>query len=461
MKTSNNVFAVALHNRLLDPLVILGSLYASMLVFNELLNGYYLVLGIITFFICSYVFEQVDLRRSFDKITLWTITREIIVEWIVIVGVILFMGVATGLAFQFSEQVIELWFAVAPVALILTRATLQKINANLNEGGGERSAVIVGINEVGLKLARRTTEYHNMYINVHGFFDDRDISRQSSAEKIQPLGGMADIASYVRANNINIIYISQPISAQPRILQLLEDLQDTTASIYFLPDIYVFDLIQPRLDYVGGMPVVAICESPFTGIDHIIKRLSDIVLALVIQILLLPVMLCIALAVKLSSPGPIIFKQRRYGLDGEEIMVYKFRSMAVCDDGDNIVQATKGDLRVTKLGGFLRRTSLDELPQFINVLQGRMSIVGPRPHAVAHNELYRKQIKGYMLRHKVRPGITGWAQVNGSRGETDTLDKMKTRIDLDLDYLRRWSLMLDLSIIVKTVMVVLKRENAH
>jgi len=182
---------------------------------------------------------------------------------------------------------------------------------------------------------------------------------------------------------------------------------------------------------------------------------------LAIQTLLLPIMLCIALAVKLTSPGPVIFKQRRYGLDGEEIMVYKFRSMAVCDDGDNIVQATKGDLRVTKLGGFLRRTSLDELPQFINVLQGRMSIVGPRPHAVAHNELYRKQIKGYMLRHKVRPGITGWAQVNGSRGETDTLDKMKTRIDLDLDYLRRWSLMLDLSIIFKTVMVVLKRENAH
>jgi putative colanic acid biosynthesis UDP-glucose lipid carrier transferase len=461
MKTSNNVFAVALHNRLLDPLVILGSLYASMLAFDERLDGYYLVLGIITFFICSYVFEQVDQRRSFDKITLWTITREIIIEWIMIVAVILFMGVATGLAFQFSETVIEVWFVLAPIALIATRSILQKINANLNEGGGQRSAVIVGVNEVGLKLARRTSEYHNVDINVHGFFDDRDISRQTSAEKIQPLGGMADIAAYVRQHNINIIYISQPISAQPRILQLLEDLQDTTASIYFLPDIYVFDLIQPRFDYVGGMPVVAICESPFTGIDHIIKRSSDIVLALAIQVLLLPIMLCIALAVKLTSPGPVIFKQRRYGLDGEEIMVYKFRSMAVCDDGDNIVQATKGDLRVTKLGGFLRRTSLDELPQFINVLQGRMSIVGPRPHAVAHNELYRKQIKGYMLRHKVRPGITGWAQVNGSRGETDTLDKMKTRIDLDLDYLRRWSLMLDLSIIFKTVMVVLKRENAH
>jgi putative colanic acid biosysnthesis UDP-glucose lipid carrier transferase len=265
----------------------------------------------------------------------------------------------------------------------------------------------------------------------------------------------------VRKNNINIIYISQPISAQPRIRQLLDDLQDTTASIYFLPDIYIFDLIQARFDNVGGMPVVAICESPFTGINSLIKRGSDIVLASLILALLLPAMIAIGVVVKTTSPGPIIFKQRRYGQDGGEIVVYKFRSMTVCDDGDHVVQARKGDMRITRIGGFLRRTSLDELPQFINVLQGRMSIVGPRPHAVAHNELYRKQIKGYMLRHKVRPGITGWAQVNGLRGETDTLDKMKARIECDLDYLRRWSLSLDLWIILRTIKVVLKRDNAY
>jgi putative colanic acid biosysnthesis UDP-glucose lipid carrier transferase len=275
------------------------------------------------------------------------------------------------------------------------------------------------------------------------------------------LGKMSDIANYVRKNNINIIYISQPISAQPRIRQLLDDLQDTTASIYFLPDIYIFDLIQARFDNVGGMPVVAICESPFTGINSLIKRGSDIVLASLILALLLPAMIAIGVVVKTTSPGPIIFKQRRYGQDGGEIVVYKFRSMTVCDDGDHVVQARKGDMRITRIGGFLRRTSLDELPQFINVLQGRMSIVGPRPHAVAHNELYRKQIKGYMLRHKVRPGITGWAQVNGLRGETDTLDKMKARIECDLDYLRRWSLSLDLWIILRTIKVVLKRDNAY
>jgi putative colanic acid biosynthesis UDP-glucose lipid carrier transferase len=206
---------------------------------------------------------------------------------------------------------------------------------------------------------------------------------------------------------------------------------------------------------------VAICESPFIGLNSLIKRASDIVLASLIQVLLTPLMLVIALAVKLTSPGPVIFKQRRYGLYGEQIIVYKFRSMTANDDGPNVVQAKKDDLRVTRVGKFLRSSSLDELPQFINVLQGRMSIVGPRPHAVAHNEMYRKLIKGYMLRHKVRPGITGWAQVNGLRGETDTLDKMKARIEFDLDYVRTWSLSLDLWIIVRTISVVLKRQNAH
>jgi putative colanic acid biosynthesis UDP-glucose lipid carrier transferase len=184
------------------------------------------------------------------------------------------------------------------------------------------------------------------------------------------------------------------------------------------------------------------------------------VLASLILLLLAPLMLVVAAAVRISSPGPVIFRQRRYGLYGDEIIVYKFRSMTVMENGAAVTQAQKNDSRVTKIGGFLRRTSLDELPQFINVLQGRMSIVGPRPHAVAHNEQYRKVIKGYMLRHKVKPGITGWAQVNGLRGETATLDKMEARVQYDLDYLRNWSLWLDLWIVLKTVKVVLTRENA-
>jgi len=212
---------------------------------------------------------------------------------------------------------------------------------------------------------------------------------------------------------------------------------------------------------MNGVPVVGICETPFTGTNDLVKRVSDIVLATVILVLISPLMLAIAAGVKLSSPGPILFKQRRYGVDGRKIVVYKFRTMTVAEDGDVVRQATKNDARITRFGGFLRRTSLDELPQFINVLQGRMSVVGPRPHAVAHNELYRKLIRGYMIRHKVRPGITGLAQVNGYRGETETVEKMKARIEYDLSYLRNWSLLLDLQIILKTVVVVLRKQNAY
>jgi putative colanic acid biosynthesis UDP-glucose lipid carrier transferase len=228
-----------------------------------------------------------------------------------------------------------------------------------------------------------------------------------------------------------------------------------------VPDIFVFDLIQARFGNINGIPVVAVCESPFHGINRVTKRIVDIVFSSLILILISPLMLAIAIGVKLSSPGPVIFKQRRYGLDGEEIKVYKFRTMTVCEDGNNVRQAGKDDNRITRFGRFLRKTSLDELPQFINVLQGRMSIVGPRPHAVAHNELYRTQIKGYMIRHKVKPGITGWAQVNGFRGETDTLQKMKSRIEFDLDYLRNWSLSLDLWIILRTAGVFLKQDTAY
>ncbi|MGH8496333.1 MAG: exopolysaccharide biosynthesis polyprenyl glycosylphosphotransferase, partial [Gammaproteobacteria bacterium] len=214
-------------------------------------------------------------------------------------------------------------------------------------------------------------------------------------------------------------------------------------------------------DDIHGIPVVALCETPFVGFDGLVKRLSDIVITSFILLLTAPLMLAIAIGIKMTSPGPAIFKQRRYGLDGEEIKVYKFRTMYVTEDADHVPQARRDDPRVTPFGAFLRRYSLDELPQFINVLQGRMSVVGPRPHAIAHNETYRKLIKGYMVRHKVTPGITGLAQVNGLRGETDTVESMKARVEYDLNYLRYWSLGLDVKIILKTVTILFGDKNAY
>jgi len=322
--------------------------------------------------------------------------------------------------------------------------------------------VIAGAGALGRQLAERIAATPFLGIRVAGYFDDRSADRLPGLEPQRMLGPLDQLAEYAKKQRVDLIYVALPMASQPRIMKLLDELHDTTASVYFTPDIFIFDLIQGRMDSIGGIPVLAVCETPFCGMNGVVKRVSDVVLATLILLLISPILAAIAIGVKLSSPGPAIFRQRRYGLDGREIVVYKFRSMTVAEDGPVVRQATKNDARVTRFGAFLRRTSLDELPQFVNVLQGRMSIVGPRPHAVAHNEMYRKLIKSYMVRHKVRPGITGWAQVNGLRGETETVDKMKARIEYDLDYLRHWSLALDLRIIWKTIFVVLKKpETAY
>jgi putative colanic acid biosysnthesis UDP-glucose lipid carrier transferase len=460
MSAAHDIPVVAFFKRLLDPFMIWGLLVLLTWIYHETFTGYYLVLMIITFFISSYIFEQTNLYRKWRNGNLLVYISDTLIGWGIVVAILLLLGYATRLSYQYSNQVILTWFIVTPIALIISHLIVRKIASNMRKDGEVRSVVIVGANETGLNIAERIIEYPYLLMEVRGFFEDRDESRNPVSIPSM-LGGVSDVAGYVRKHNIQMIFISLPMSAQPRIRSLLDDLHDSTASIYFLPDVYIFDLMQARFDNVGGVPVVAICESPFMGVDSVVKNVSDFVFATLILILLSPIMLGIALAVKLTSPGPAIFKQRRYGLNGEEIIVYKYRSMTVSEDGKNVVQATKNDQRITRIGNFLRRTSLDELPQFINVLQGRMSIVGPRPHAVAHNELYRKLIKGYMLRHKVKPGITGWAQVNGLRGETEVLEKMQARIERDLEYLQNWSIWFDTWIIIRTVWVVLRRDNAY
>ncbi|WEF35684.1 undecaprenyl-phosphate glucose phosphotransferase [Pseudoduganella chitinolytica] len=459
--TINDIPLISFFQRVLDPLIIMGTLYATSMLYGEPFTGYSLVLMILAFFISSAVYQHIDPYRTWRSGRMLAYSRDIFGGWLVTALILVLLGSVSGLAYHYEESVVVSWFVATPFVLLASHLAARKVGSDPSKASEMRSVLIVGANDVGIKFARTIERYPNLFMHVRGFFDDRTEDRRPPDLQHPILGKMCDVAAFVRENNIKMIFISQPISAQPRIRKLLDDLQDTTASVYFLPDIYVFDLMQARFDNVGGMPVIAICETPFTGFNSLVKRASDIVLALIIQLLLLPIMLAIAIAVKLSSPGPIIFRQRRYGLYGEQIYVYKFRSMTVTEDGTNVVQAKKNDQRITRVGAFLRKTSLDELPQFINVLQGRMSIVGPRPHAVAHNEQYRKLIKGYMLRHKAKPGITGWAQVNGFRGETETLDKMEARIRYDLDYLRSWSLWLDLWIILRTIKVVLARQNAH
>ncbi|MBV8623012.1 MAG: undecaprenyl-phosphate glucose phosphotransferase [Herbaspirillum sp.] len=452
---------VMVFKRLLEPAMIVAYLWVLVRLHGRPFTGDYWVLAIMSFFISSYFFSELHERRLRRNPKGPRLLAPIVIDWLAVVAVLGVIGYVCEFYQQLAPGVIAAWIIGTPVGLLVSQYAASRVMRDLHVKGEVSKAIIIGVNPAALKLAERMENYPALMVRLMGFFDDREIGRQPQGTFTPLMGKMADVAAYVRKHNINMVYISMPISAQPRVLQMIDELQDTTASIYFVPDIYVFNLIQARFDYVGGMAVMAICETPFTGMNNFIKRVSDVLLATVILLMLLPVLMVIAICVKATSPGPVIFKQRRYGLDGEEIVVYKFRSMTVLEDGANVQQATKGDARLTKIGGFLRKSSLDELPQFVNVLQGRMSIVGPRPHAVAHNELYRKQIKGYMLRHKVKPGITGWAQVNGLRGETETLDKMKARIEFDLEYLRRWSLSFDLWIIVQTVSLVLKRENAY
>lgn len=440
---------------LLDPVVLVFSLWAVAWHFEGAVGPAYLILSVIVF---SLTFPgNTQLRLPIGKVLF-----NIVFQWVWIAGLLLLLGLATEYFYDFSTAVVFNWLWVAPLAQTGAHLALRAAAPQLLKlQGPRRRAVIVGMNDQGASLARQIMASEYSGISLDGFFDDRSEERRGMLDESRCLGSFEDLPAYVKQHRVQFIYLSLPMASRPRILQVLDDLKDTTASIYFVPDMFVTDLIQGRSDSVCGVNVISVCDTPFRGGDGALKRISDVVLATLILFLIAPILLAIAVLVKLDSPGPVIFRQRRYGLDGEQIVVYKFRSMAVTEDGGTIQQATRNDLRITRLGAFLRKTSLDELPQFFNVLQGRMSIVGPRPHAVAHNEMYRTLIKGYMVRHKVRPGITGWAQVNGQRGETDTLEKMQARIDCDLDYLRNWSLQLDLFIIFKTVRLVFKDSAAY
>lgn len=439
----------------LDPFALVLSLWAVTLLIDTMLAPQHVILAVIVF---SLTFPG----PSYLAKSPGSVARHIFLSWLALFGLLFIFGYASAYLNYFNTDLLLVWCGVAPASQLTGHFLLRLIAPAIIELQGDRKrAVVAGMNEQGLELARRLADDPYSRVRVVGFFDDRGDERVKPGDEYSLLGKIAGLAGFARDNQIELIYISLPMASQPRILSLLDGLRDTTASIYFVPDIFVTDLIQGRVGSVSGLPVVAVCESPFSGFGGLLKRASDVVIALLVLALVSVPMLIIALAVKWSSPGPVIFSQRRYGVDGREINVYKFRTMTVSEDGPTIQQARKEDTRVTPLGRWLRKFSIDELPQFFNVLQGRMSVVGPRPHAVAHNELYRKLIKGYMVRHKVKPGITGWAQVNGMRGETETLDKMRARIDFDLDYLRNWSLRLDLYIVARTVWVVFVKTNAH
>jgi putative colanic acid biosysnthesis UDP-glucose lipid carrier transferase len=440
---------------MLEPTLMVVSLLVAYAWFGQSVGRPELVLCLLAF---ALAFPGRDRFRD----NLLAAATDIALSWFTLMAIFALLAYATNSFQLFDTRALLLWVLATPVLqwlAVWVGAVL--VNHHANQPHTRRSAVVVGAGPVGEKVSRALAARQDRGIDFLGYFDDRTDDRLHESAVAHRLGMLKDVGAYVTAHGVRDVYITLPLGSQPRIVKLLEQLQGTTASLYYVPDVFGISIIQGRLQDMGGVPVVGICETPFTGTNELVKRVSDIVMASLILVLISPLMLAIAIGVKLSSPGPVIFRQRRNGLDGEEIVVYKFRSMRALDNGPVVKQATKDDPRITPFGAFLRKTSLDELPQFINVLQGRMSIVGPRPHAVAHNEEYRRLIKAYMVRHKVRPGITGWAQVNGYRGETEVIEKMQARVEYDLEYLRNWSLGLDLQIIARTIRLMLFDRHAY
>ncbi|BFM08925.1 undecaprenyl-phosphate glucose phosphotransferase [Halioxenophilus aromaticivorans] len=473
VKPHSSLFA--LFSRVTDcALVIAGVVITASQALDTVPQSYFIAaLGAV---IClQFSAEFAEIYRSWRSETIWAEARQVSFCWIASFTFIMAVGSVTHLEESlFSWPQFALWFACTWLMLLAWRVILRVVlQAVRDRGYNTRSVAIVGNGELALDVAHRIQNCSWGGYTVQGFYDDRQAPEQpvigdqkpralhGQAGVCQISGNFNDLIRDARAGVIDQVYVTIPMRGEQRIQWLTKRLAESATSVYIIPDVFMFDLLHARTINLNGIPAIGVVGEPNRGTMSMLKRMEDLVIALCILALISGPMLLIAAAVKLTSKGPVFFRQTRYGLDGKPFKMWKFRSMSVCEDStDQIQQAQRNDSRITRVGGFLRKTSLDELPQFFNVLEGTMSIVGPRPHAVAHNELYREQIFGYMLRHKIKPGITGWAQINGARGETDTLDKMERRVEYDLQYIRHWSILWDLKIIFLTIFKGFVGKNA-
>jgi len=460
--------------RCLDSILIVASAVMVGWFNNVSVVAEYWLAGLLAGLLHQLLAEFTEIYRSWRAETLWAESKQVFFCWLIGFSLVLMCGQLTPHPYSLMDWPQSgQWFALTLTSLLGWRLLVRIALRQLRERGfNSRTAAIVGTGSLAEKVATHLVSASWAGYKIQGFYDDRQKSQALSEGCRRASGHAPSVSDQVGSFNklveraesgeLDSIYIALPMRAERRIQELLDRLSNSTATVYIVPDLFVFELLHARSVNLNGLPAIGVIGEPMRGLKGGVKRCEDILGSLVILALIALPMLLIALAVKLTSKGPVFFKQKRYGLDGKAIEVWKFRSMSVHQEqAGTITQASKGDSRITPVGAFIRRTSLDELPQFINVLQGRMSIVGPRPHAVAHNEEYRGQIKSYMRRHKIKPGITGWAQVNGWRGETDTLEKMEKRIEFDLHYIQHWSVWWDIKIIIKTVFKGFINKNAY
>lgn len=450
--------------------VLIGGILAYIIRFDEFQNGFsipdnYRLVLILGTLLGAIIFPFFGMYRSWRGRS-WLQQLQILsFAWFAVVVALIVIGVAFKANLEYSRQWFFLWAALSLVLILFFRVLLgQALRILRMRGGNQKRIVIIGAGKLGRSVARKIQEASWTGLSVAYFLDDAESLLNTLIDGISVRGNVQQVIELISENSPHIdeVWIALPLRAESRVKDVLHSLRHSTITIRFIPDIFSFRLLNHSVTEIAGIPILDLNATPMVGVNRLVKAVEDRILGLLILTLISPLLAIIAAGVKISSPGPIIFKQKRHGWDGKTINVYKFRTMYMHHEHDGkITQACKNDQRITKFGAFLRQTSLDELPQFFNVLQGKMSIVGPRPHAIAHNEEYKDQIDAYMQRHKVKPGITGWAQINGCRGETDTLEKMKKRVEYDHYYIENWSLWFDLKIIVLTMSRGFIHQNAY
>lgn len=461
IKKYANLFEIAY--RLHDLLVIFLCFFLS---YYFLFNSFFVTEQYATSIVCvillaTILFPECNVYDSWRGVSIKQEIWRLSIAWF-FTSIALFACLFLLHLHVISRVWMAIFFLSVWVALLICHTSIRAFAKFLRQKGmNSQYVVIIGAGNLGHTVLTHLRSSTASGFKVIGFFDDDSTLQGQSVDGVKIIGDIESLSSFLSITLIDEVWLALPLRAESRMHMVFSVVsQHPSVKTRLVPDILRFSFFNHKISIVAGIPVLNLNESPMTGGSRIIKALEDRALALCILILISPIMLFIALAIKLTSKGPILFKQRRHGWDGCAIIVYKFRTMEVHEDR-SVQQAQKNDPRVTVLGRFLRQTSLDELPQFINVLQGRMSIVGPRPHAIVHNEHYREKIQSYMLRHKVKPGITGWAQVNGWRGETDTLDKMQQRVEHDMYYIQHWSFLFDLKIIMLTILKEFFSKNAY
>lgn len=409
------------------------------------------------------VFPRLGVYRLWRGKNIRQHAQPLAMAWVAVGGILIIIAFITKTSEDFSRIWMGLWVLGGFSACLAVRIVMSHVVWFIRKKGwNQRRVIILGEGRLVQDVARRLETSQWLGFNVVAVIDAGNGKPHPCMRGAEGRSAVSDLSKFVHEERIDEVWIAAPLQAEQRIKNVLHALRDTTVPLRFVPDVFGAHLLNHEVSTVAGLLVVDLFPSPLVGMNRVLKAAEDRVLAFVLLLLLSPLLLVLAIGVKLSSPGPVIFRQQRHGWGGKPFTIYKFRTMIVHTEAyGHITQASKMDHRVTRFGAFLRRTSLDELPQLVNVLQGHMSIVGPRPHALCHNEYYKEWIEWYMQRHKVKPGITGWAQVNGWRGETDTLEKMKKRLEYDLYYIHHWSLLFDMKIILLTLSKGFSHENAY